>query len=315
MSAYAGRALVVLNPVAGQDDPRLVRRLLGGAFAVRGVGFDLVETAGAGDAERFARDGAEKGYRAVVAVGGDGTIAEVIAGLAGSTVPLGIVPQGTGNQLAANLGIPGDVERAVEVVTAGHTMPLDLGRVGGDPGRYFALMAGAGWDGEVMAACTRELKDRWGFGAYLFAGLRRVVTPPSALFRITADGAEFEVRAATVIVANAGQLFSGIFPVEVRIAPGASFHDGLLDVCIFAPRTLPDVAAVLWRVASRQYVGDERMIFLQARRVRIEADPPVMAQVDGDCTGETPLELYAVPGGVRVLVPEGRPTAPAPAPR
>ena len=297
---YAGRALVVLNPAAGQEDPARVRRQIGGALAVRGAPFDLVETSGAGDAERFARGAVERGYRVVIAAGGDGTIAEVITGLAGSDLPFAIIPQGTGNQLAANLGIPAEIDAAVEVAVTGVATPMDIGQL--SSGRYFALMAGAGWDAEVMSACTRELKDRWGFAAYLFAGLKVSVSPPSALFRITADGKEIEVRAATVLIANAGQLFHALFPVEVRIAPGVSFHDGLLDVCVFAPRSLTDVAAVLWRVARRQYQGDERMIYLQAREVRIETDPPLVTQVDGDISGETPLEARAVAGGVRVLL-------------
>jgi YegS/Rv2252/BmrU family lipid kinase len=298
---YAGRALVVLNPAAGQEDPARVRRQIGGALAVRGASFDLAETGGAGDAERLAREGAERGYRVVVAVGGDGTIAEVITGLAGSRVPLAIIPRGTGNQLAANLGIPAEMEAAVEVAVHGVPTPIDIGQL--STGRYFALMAGAGWDAEVMTSCTRELKDRWGFAAYLFAGVRASVSPTSALFRITADGPEIEVRAATVLLANAGQLFHTLLPMEVRIAPGTSFHDGLLDVCIFAPRTLTDVAAVLWRVARRKYQGDERMIYLQAREVRIETDPVLVTQVDGDLAGETPLVARAVAGGVRVLLP------------
>lgn len=298
---YADRALVVLNPAAGQEDPRRVRRLLGGAFAVRGASFDLVETAGAGDAEGFARAAVERGYRAVVAVGGDGTVAEVITGLAGTTVPLGIVPQGTGNQVACNLGIPRDVEGAVEVAVRGVPVPMDLGQLSG--GRYFALMAGAGWDAEVMGIATREMKDRWGFGAYLYAGFRRAIVPPSALFRITADGREFSVNAATVIVANVGQIVYQMLPVELRIGPGVSFHDGMLDVCIFAPRTFTDVAAVLWRVARGHYVGDERMIYLQARDIRIESTVPVVTQVDGEVVGTTPLAVRAVEGGVHVLVP------------
>jgi YegS/Rv2252/BmrU family lipid kinase len=306
---YAGRALIVLNPAAGQEDPLRVRRLLGGAFAVRGAPFDLVETAGAGDAERFARDAVRLGYRAVVAVGGDGTVGEVITGLAGTGMPLGIgtqvplavVAQGTGNQVACNLGIPRDVEGAVEVAVHGVPAPMDLGQLA--DGRYFALMAGAGWDAEVMTAATRELKDRWGFGAYLYAGLRKALVPPSALYTITADGREFTVSAATVIVANVGQIVYDLLPVDLRIGPGVSFHDGMLDVCIFAPRTLTDVAAVLWRVARGQYVGDDRMIYLRARDIRIESETPVVTQVDGDVVGETPLAVRAVEGGVRVLVP------------
>jgi YegS/Rv2252/BmrU family lipid kinase len=298
---FAGRLLVILNPVAGQDDPARVRRQIGGALAVRGAPFDLVETSGAGDAERLAKEAVMLGYHSVIAAGGDGTIAEVITGLAGGPLPLGIIPLGTGNQLAANLGIPPDIERAVEVAVSGYPRPIDIGQLGS--GRYFALMAGAGWDAEVMGSCSRELKDRWGFGAYLFQGLKRVTAPPSALFRIAADGAQFQIRAATVLIANAGVLFSSIFPMEVQIAPDASFEDGLLDVCIYAPRSLPDVATVLWKVARRQYRGDDRMIYLQAREVIIDADPPIITQVDGDCVGETPLRARAVAGGVRVLSP------------
>jgi diacylglycerol kinase (ATP) len=303
-SPYAGRTLVVLNPAAGQEDATRVRRQIGGALAVRGAPFDLLETARAGDAERMARDGVRKGYRAVAAAGGDGTIAEVITGLAGSEVPLGIIPLGTGNQLAANLGIPLDVESAIEVIVGGRPLPIDIGQL--STGRYFALMAGVGWDAELMAACTRELKDRWGFGAYLFAGLRSAVAPPSALFRITADGADLEIRAATVLIANAGHLFHGLFPVNVQLAPDTSFHDGRFDVCVFAPQTLTDVATLLWKVARRQYRGDERMLYFQAENIRIETDPPTVAQVDGDCIGETPLEARALAGGVRVLVSRGR---------
>ncbi len=160
LNPYAGRVLLILNPVAGQEDPLTLRRFLGGALAVRDLSFDLIETAGRGDAERAARRGAELGYRAVVAVGGDGTVAEVITGLAGSSVPLGIIPQGTANQVAGNLHIPPDVERAVEVVASGTPIALDIGQLGN--GRYFALIAGAGWDAEVMAVATREMKDRWG---------------------------------------------------------------------------------------------------------------------------------------------------------
>jgi diacylglycerol kinase (ATP) len=259
-----------------------------------------VETSGPGDAEGFAREGAALGYRAVVAAGGDGTIAEVITGLAGTEVPLGIIPLGTGNQLASNLGIPGDVERAVEVVVRGTPQPMDLGRLG--DGRYFALMASAGMDAEMISLATRQLKDRWGFGAYLYAGLRAATSPKPATFRITADERSFEVRAASVIVANAGQLVYDLLPVELRIGPGVSFHDGLLDVCIFAPNNLPGLASVLLKVARRQYTGDERMIYLQAREIRVEAQPEVVTQVDGELLGWTPLAARSAPGAVRVLV-------------
>jgi diacylglycerol kinase (ATP) len=299
--AYASRTLVVLNPAAGQEDTDRVLRLLAGAFAVRRAGFDVVETRGAGDAEHFAREAAGAGYRSVVAVGGDGTVGEAITGLAGTGVPLGIIPKGTGNQVAFNLGIPRSVEAAVEVVVNGEVTPIDLGQL--DNGRYFAVAAGAGWDASVVAVATRELKDRWGFGAYIYASLKVGSTPPSSHYRITADGEVVELNAAMVLVANMGRIVSNPPTLNVSIGPGVSHRDGMLDVCVFAPRTLTQAAALVWRMARQRFAGHQRMLFLRAREVTVESDPPVLYEIDGELVGETPLSARAVPGGINVLVP------------
>lgn len=291
-----------MNPAAGQTDTERVLRLLGGAFAVRGASFDVVNTTAAGHAQRLAHEAAAHGYRAVVAVGGDGTVGEVITGVAGTGVPVGIIAKGTANQVASNLGIPRDVEEAVEVAVNGVPAAIDLGQL--DDGRYFALAAGAGWDAAVMAGATRELKDRWGFGAYIYAGMRLGVRPPLHRYHIIADGREVRVRAAMVLLANMGQFMANTTPpVQVNVAPGVSYQDGKLDVCIFAPRTLRDVAALVWRVLRGGHSLDERLIYFQASEITVHADPPAVTEVDGEILGETPLVARAVKGGVTVLVP------------
>ncbi|HSU12925.1 diacylglycerol kinase family protein [Longimicrobium sp.] len=299
--AYAGRNLIVLNPVAGQADTDRVLRLLAGAFAVRRSPFDVVETRGAGDAVRFAREAAEQGYRSVVAVGGDGTVGEVITGLAGTGVPLGIIPKGTGNQVAFNLGIPRSVEHAVDVVVNGRTEPMDLGQVA--EGRYFAVAAGTGVDAEIVALATRELKDRWGFGAYIYAILKVASAPPAARYRISADGQELELDASMVLVANMGMVVTNPQTLRFRLAPEGTHRDGRLDLCIFAPRTATHAAQMLWRMYRQRFGGDERMIFLQARDITIETEPTVLTEADGEPLGQTPLRARAVPGGINVLVP------------
>ena len=110
------------------------------------------------------------------------------------------------------------------------------------------------------------------------------------------------MHAATVLVANVGSLLSGLIPTPLQIAPDASFRDGLLDVCVFAPRSLGDVTALLWKLARRRYAADRRMLYLQAREVRVESEPPLATQLDGDPAGLTPLVARAVPGGMRVLL-------------
>jgi diacylglycerol kinase family enzyme len=234
-------------------------------------------------------------------VGGDGTVGEVLTGVAGTATPVAIVPRGTGNQVAHNLRIPRRVDAAVEVAVHGTAAAMDVGCLG--DGRYFALAAGAGWDAEIISRATRERKDRWGFGAYVFAGISVGMVPPTARFRIVADGREMELDASLVLVANVGSFVAPYVPLAMRVAPSVSFRDGLLDVCIFAPGTPTGVAALLWRLGLGRYTGDPRMIFLQAREVSVESDPPMPTQVDGEVLGTTPLRARSVPGGVHVLVP------------
>lgn len=295
------RFLVLVNPHAsGVGGGSALRRRLASAFAGHGVPFDILELDDPADLRRAARRGAELGFRAVVAVGGDGTAAQALRGTAGSEVPVAVLPFGTGNQLALNFGIPMSLEGSVRTAVHGTCEAIDLGRVDGE---HFALIAGAGLDADVMADATAELKSRFGFGAYLVSGLKNVFIPKVADFRITADGREIEVRASMVLLANVGQLVAGGLPVEVTVAPRASFKDGLLDVCIYAPRNLPEMAGMLWQVARERYAGNERMLFLQARSVRVESEPAVAVQVDGEPHGQTPIVADVVPLAGRILVP------------
>lgn len=293
---YAGRTLIILNPKAGQDDPARLRRMIGGAFAARCAPFDLVETRGAGHAIELARTGARLGYRAVCVVGGDGTLAEAATGVAGTDVPLGLIPRGTANQVAQNLNIPTEFEAAVETVVNGTPMPLDLGRIGArDQGERAA----------VMAAATRPMKERWGFGAYIFAAVKEALTAAPADFRIVADGEEIRVRAVTVMLANMGELYAHFLPFSFPLGPRPthSWQDGLFDVVIVAPRNPTEFPAILWRAATRRFSGDDRLIHFQAREVEIDADPPVAVQIDGDAAGQTPVVATAVRGGARILTP------------
>lgn len=302
IAPFGDRIFIILNPTAGQEPPARLRRLIGGAFAARGANFDLVETRRAGHATDLARAAAERGYRAVCVVGGDGTLAEAATGIVGYEIPLAIIPRGTANQVAQNLQIPTELEAAVDVALTGTPTDLDLGRI---DGRAFALVAGAGYDAAVMAAATRPLKDRWGFGAYIFAAVKQAITAAPVEFTIVADGNEIKVRAVSVMLANMGELFAHFIPFGLPLAPqpARSWQDGLLDVVIIAPRNLPEFAAVLWRAATRKFAGDDRLIHLQAREVSIYSDPPIAVQVDGDATGTTPVHASVVHGGIKVIVP------------
>ncbi|MEE8487229.1 MAG: diacylglycerol kinase family protein [Gemmatimonadota bacterium] len=294
------RYLVLLNQKAAGGQPGPLRRRIGGAMAAHGVAFDIVETKTEEEGLQVVRRAVDLGYKAVVAAGGDGTIALALRGTARTGIPVAILPFGTGNQLALNFGIPNSLEDAVRVAVEGKVEAIDLGLF---DGAHFALIAGAGLDAEVMASATVELKNKIGILAYFYSGIKHVIASKSAKYVIHADDQVVEVEAAMVLLANAGLIGAGSLPMEVMVAPRADLQDGLLDVAVFAPRHLPDMAGILWRMATRRFAGDDRMFFLQARKVRIETDPPVAIQVDGQVRGETPLEVEIDPLAGRILVP------------
>ena len=293
--SIAGRTLIILNPHAGQEDEQRMRRRLGGAFAARGAAFDLASTERAGHATELAREATLLGYRAVAVCGGDGTLAEAATGLAGTTTPLAIIPRGTANQVAQNLGIPRALEDAVDVAVFGTASSIDLGLI---RDRAFALVAGAGFDAAVMQSATRELKERWGFGAYIYAAMKEALTAGPRRFRISVD-------AVSVMVANVGELFARWLPFRFSLAPQptSAWHDGLLDVVIVAPRNAPEIAEVLWRSASRRFTGSDRLLHFQSHEITIDADPPIAVQADGDPAGQTPVSISVMRDAMRVIVP------------
>jgi YegS/Rv2252/BmrU family lipid kinase len=299
---YSGRTLVIVNPFAGQEEPERLRRRLGGAFAAREAAFDLVTTRYAGHAAELARKAAALGYRAVAVCGGDGTLAEAATGLVGTDTPIAIIPRGTANQVALNLQIPVDLELAIDIALHGLERPIDLGRI---DDRFFALVAGAGFDAAVMQSATRELKERWGFGAYIYAAVKEALNATPRRFRIWVDGRVLELDAVSVMVANVGELFTRWLPLRFPLGPtpADAWHDGLLDVVIIAPRNPPDLAALLWQAANRRFTQNDRLLHFQVTTITIEADPAIAVQIDGDPAGETPVSMAVMRDAVRVIVP------------
>lgn len=306
VAAVPGRAagrgtFVLLNPIAGGGRNVRLRRRLERAFLALGEPIELIETGGPGHATALAREAAAAGFRAVCAVGGDGTIAEAATGLVGTAVPLAVVPRGTANQVAANLDIPANVESAVAVAVTGRPVSLDVGSIGE---RIFALAAGAGFDAAVMATATPALKERWGLGAYFYAALKVSVAAPRTNYRIVADGEELHVSAMSVVVANVGALYSAFRRARLMLSPKpeTAWCDGFFDVVILQPTSVPGFAGLLARLTIRGFGGDG-LLHLRAREVTIHADPAVPFEIDGDLAGLTPLTAIALPAALQVLVP------------
>ncbi|HEY2855755.1 MAG TPA: diacylglycerol kinase family protein [Gemmatimonadaceae bacterium] len=295
------RALLVANPASRLGQRRLPRAVA--SLQKAGVQCDVVFTERPGHAAEIVLERAAA-YDAVFTLGGDGTAMEAAGALAGTMRPLGVLAGGTGNLLARAVGIPLDPKRAVPKLLGGEELHIDLGRIlGTNPVRHFAVAAGVGIDAVMVAETPSWLKRRLGVLAYTItatrAALRAVWRREFFQVRLTVDGEVFESAAAAVMIANFGAVLSD----RITFGPGIRYDDGVLDACLYSPRNLRDATRIMWRLLRRNFSSDAAMLYRSGRRIRIETEPPRMAQADGELLGMTPLEVEIAPRAVRLLVP------------
>ena len=288
----------VVNRTLLHDPRRFVERCRAAAEN-RGLASWFGPADAAQDSLALARCAVSAGASLVFAAGGDGTVRACAEALAGSGVPMAVVPLGTANLTARALGVPARPDRAVEAGFGGRDRTIDLGRVEGGGGTWFGAMAGIGLDAAVVAAAGEQLKRRFGWAAYAAAGMRKLTTPVHE-FTVRLDDAEPLRRPArSVVVANAGLLPGGF-----TLLPGARLDDGLLDVGILAPSGAWDWIRLAGRLLTRDRRQDRALQRLQARRVRISADGILPRQVDGEIIppGRT-LSVSVCPQALVVRLP------------
>jgi YegS/Rv2252/BmrU family lipid kinase len=286
------RVLVVANPIAGRGRGARAAEALARGFAARGVACEVLETGGPELTPR--RVAAAEPADVVVAVGGDGTLGEVLLGLAERRAPVALVPCGTANVLAKALGLPEDPERALEVVLGGRTRALDVARVGT---RLAHIAVSAGFDARVVHEVAARRRGPLTKAAYLGAALRAGPWRRAVPLRVRLDDEDAVHTAGMVWVANTKS-----YADLLRLAPGTSLDDGLWEVYLFPRASLGELAAAFVRGLASSLPGGP-VAMRRARRVRIEADEPVACQVDGEAFGTTPLELELLAQRFRLLVP------------
>lgn len=292
------RALLITNPAAARFEAASVAAvrdtLRGGGWSV-----DMLATHKPGDARRFAEEARAQGVDVLVSYGGDGTTMQIAAAIAGSGLPLGIVPGGTGNLLAGNLRLPRRPVAAARAMLKAHPVVIDLGVVErADGPHFFAVASGAGFDAVIMAQTAAAAKQRWRVGAYWATTLATLPQVSSALHRITVDGSAHAVSAAVVLVANCGEMIPPLF----RLGPDVRPDDGWLDVVgVRADGALQSITALL-AVLRGAGARHERIFQARGRVIKVEVEgEPRPVQLDGESLGETPFEARVVPGALAVL--------------
>lgn len=301
------RCAVIYNPVK-ITDPRTFRRRIAYELSSRGWQPPLwLETTPSDPGRAMTQRALADGVDLVLGVGGDGTIRIICAGLAGSGVPLGLIPAGTGNLLARNLGIPLDEGLALAVAFDGTDKAIDLIqiRVDHQASDYFAVMAGIGVDAVIVQGANPDLKKAVGSAAYFVSAARYANRPPVHVTVTLDEQPPLRRRAHVVLIGNVG-LLSGNIPM----IPDARADDGVLDVLVASPRSFFDWVRLILRVLTRRRRTDHQLTRLRGRRVTLTVDEPDHYQLDGDTVGScTNMTAEVHPGALLLRVPTGIPDA------
>ena len=213
-----------------------------------------------------------------------------------------MIPGGTGNLLAGNLRIPPSPARAARLLLSSRERRIDLGRMARPDGiHYFAVACGSGYDARVMAETPGPLKRRWGMAAYVATTLRLVPHLRSVDYRIVVDGVEYRAAATMVLVANCGE----VIPPYIRLGPGISPDDGMLDVVVMRANGLGEGVRAIWSLfRTHPPISSENIVgFARGQEVRVDPAPAQPVQLDGEPGGLTPFTATIVPHAISVLAP------------
>jgi diacylglycerol kinase (ATP) len=287
--------IVILNPAAHSDRANRWREqvdLLAQECPVRA-------TARPGEAALIARQAVDEGFRKIVAAGGDGTINEVVNGLAGTTAALGLLPVGTVNVFATELGLPvHNLQACWEIVQGDHTRVVDLP---GANGKYFVQLAGVGLDAQAVKETSLALKRNFGPLSYLISAAQIAARQPPRLF---VESEDTPIRESSFVLIGNGRHYGGPFPFFKH----AANDDGLLDVVAFKQLGYLEIIKYLQDVFFSSDIRLPEVEYFQTRRLRITSEQDVPVEVDGELAGNCPVDFVIGDKRLRVLAPPPLPS-------
>lgn len=291
-------ARILVNPAARRPPPPQQLRDAVAWLERQGWSVEMMTVPRIADVRALAREAAHRGYTAVVACGGDGTVNLVAESVAGSETGLAVIPGGTTNVWCLEAGIPRQPLRALRLLLQGQQRRIDLGCVSGLPReRVFLLMAGIGLDGEVVRRVSPTCKRRLGAAAFALSAACTALQSRPHHTLLRADGQAYAAHLLQLVLGNT-RLYGGI----ARITPTALADDGLLDLCLYQGEGLAQIAQhTLWTLLA-MHPGRKGVLYRRVREVEV-LTPGLPIQIDGDYAGNTPATFRIWPAALTVYLP------------
>lgn len=289
--------MLIANPAAGRAGDRKIAQLAG-YLQSHGASVEVSITEKRGDAREYAMRAARSDKRPdmIVAAGGDGTINEVVNGIAGTEVPMGVIPLGTVNLYALETGIPMDILKACDALLNGIVKKVNVGKVND---RYFILMAGIGFDADVVYRLDLGLKSMIGRLAYVLTGFSRVVSYPFNRLTIEIDGSR-TVEGYSIVIGNM-KYYGG----KISVTPRAGFEKQSLDICVFKGKGTLNMLKYTWGVLRKAHLGFRDVEYSTVRSILVSSPKKTYIQVDGDIFGTLPAVFHIAEEMVSVVLPPG----------
>lgn len=289
--------VLIVNPAAGRRRPEAAPERLQARLERMELDARVICTQRRGDAERAAKSARESGAELVIAAGGDGTLGEIANGLAGSDIPICLIPCGTVNVMAHELGIPSATGAACALALEGEPRVIDAGMIND---RLFLLAAGVGFDAELIARTSLRWKRKIGRLAYWQAGVAQLLNAKPRRMQIVIEG---EPVAEPTYFYQALVCNTAHYAGRYRLSPIAKPDDGLLDLYLVHSRGSWNLIRSLLAFAMQRAYRGPNVDYLQVRNVEIRTEAPVNTETDGDPFGTTPVSIRILPSAVRILVP------------
>ena len=292
------KALVILNPASGKKTAEPMREAVNRRFNESQIDFKIYETKKEDNIGDIVGTLLKDKFDMVVAAGGDGTVSAVINGIVGTSIPLGIIPAGTGNLLAHELDVPLEIEDAVALITGTHNFKkIDVMRIGK---QAYILNISLGSSASVVSDTSPKNKKRFGRFAYVWTIVRKIFTLRQRYLTVSVDSKALKYRAIEVAIFNSGIIAKMLYPK----GPNIRIDDGRLDVWILGIQTILDYPRYLFEMVTGKPAKRLSHFIGAGKTVSIKSRIPLPVQADGDIIGTTPIEVEVMPAALTVMVAE-----------